>query len=148
MPFWLSPAYVRPRSARYSLVNDDTLSAGHSTIRVYKAISTQGDADFDPALSAELEAIQASPDYATDPYGASGTWMRTKAGVTFKVSPAAKLLMLGVIKFSSMDPYGMGVEMEGGKPGTAHFVWLLLCSLQEKRCIPIFFVEIAPIHLK
>jgi hypothetical protein len=43
--------------------------------------------------------------------------MRNKAGVTFKVSPGAKLLMLGVLKFSSMDPYGMGVEMEGGKPG-------------------------------
>jgi hypothetical protein len=26
--------------------------------------------------------------------------------------------MLGVLKFSTMDPFGMGVEMEGGKPGT------------------------------
>jgi hypothetical protein len=25
--------------------------------------------------------------------------------------------MLGVLKFSTMDPFGMGVEMEGGKPG-------------------------------
>ena len=25
--------------------------------------------------------------------------------------------MLAVLKFSTLDPYGMGVEMEGGKPG-------------------------------
>jgi hypothetical protein len=33
------------------------------------------------------------------------------------VSVIVKLFMLGVIKFSSLDPFGMGIEMEGGKPG-------------------------------
>ena len=29
----------------------------------------------------------------------------------------SKLCILGMLKFSTLDPYGMGVEMEGGKPG-------------------------------
>lgn len=28
-----------------------------------------------------------------------------------------KLLLLNTIKFATLDPYGMGIEMEGGKPG-------------------------------
>ena len=29
----------------------------------------------------------------------------------------SKLCILGMLKFSTLDPFGMGVEMEGGKPG-------------------------------
>ena len=29
----------------------------------------------------------------------------------------SKLIILGMLKFSTLDPFGMGVEMEGGKPG-------------------------------
>ena len=29
------------------------------------------------------------------------------------MTAAAKLFMLAVLKFSTLDPYGMGVEMEG-----------------------------------
>jgi len=32
-------------------------------------------------------------------------------------NPVSKLFMLGMLKFSAMDQQGMGVEMEGGKPG-------------------------------
>jgi hypothetical protein len=35
----------------------------------------------------------------------------------YRVSIAAKLVMLAVLKFATLDPMGMGVEMEGGKPG-------------------------------
>ena len=38
-------------------------------------------------------------------------------GDVFRVSLAAKLIMLGTLKFATLDPLGMGVEMEGGKPG-------------------------------
>jgi hypothetical protein len=114
--FFLSPAFVLPRTERFSLV-DNPAKPGTSTIRVYKPLCVWGEPCFDVNLNNELLAIMASPDYVADTNGAGGMWMRNKLGVTFKVSPGAKLLMLGVLKFSSMDPYGMGVEMEGGKPG-------------------------------
>ena len=44
-------------------------------------------------------------------------FQHTSSGEVFKSSPIAKLLLLGVQKFSMRDPYGMGVEYEGGKPG-------------------------------
>ena len=34
-----------------------------------------------------------------------------------QVSVISKLCILGMLKFSTLDPYGMGIEMEGGKPG-------------------------------
>ncbi|GMH52189.1 hypothetical protein TrRE_jg10447 [Triparma retinervis] len=44
-------------------------------------------------------------------------FQHTASGDVFKSSPIAELLLLGVQKFSMRDPYGMGVEYEGGKPG-------------------------------
>jgi hypothetical protein len=38
-------------------------------------------------------------------------------GDVFTVSLAAKLVILATVKFAQLDPLGMGVEMEGGKPG-------------------------------
>ncbi|MBP5153071.1 MAG: hypothetical protein ILP13_09195, partial [Lachnospiraceae bacterium] len=34
-----------------------------------------------------------------------------------RVSLMEKLILLSVIKFATLDPHGMGIEMEGGKPG-------------------------------
>lgn len=116
MPFFLSPAYVLPRSERYSLVNNPA-KPGTSTIRVYKPLMMWDDAGFDPELKQEIVDIKTSPDFVADQFDAGGIWMRDKDRKQFNVSPGAKLLMLGVLKFSSMDPFGMGVEMEGGKPG-------------------------------
>ncbi len=48
VPFYMSPAYVKTRALRYSLVNNDA-NPGTSTIRVYNAVSSWGDADFSPA---------------------------------------------------------------------------------------------------
>ncbi|MFI3238847.1 MAG: hypothetical protein R3Y47_12615 [Lachnospiraceae bacterium] len=39
------------------------------------------------------------------------------SGKTVKVSLIEKLLVLSVTKYAALDAYGMGVEMEGGKPG-------------------------------
>lgn len=116
VPFFLSPAYVLPRSERYTVV-DNPAKPGSSVVRVYKPLSVWGEPGFDNKLNLELLAIQNSPNYIADVNKAGGCWMRDKNGTTFRVSLGAKLLMLGAIKFSSMDPYGMGVEMEGGKPG-------------------------------
>ena len=38
-------------------------------------------------------------------------------GVIHYVSLLEKLILLSATKYATLDPYGMGVEMEGGKPG-------------------------------
>lgn len=38
-------------------------------------------------------------------------------GTVYRGSLLEKLLVLAATKFATIDPYGMGVEMEGGKPG-------------------------------
>lgn len=63
-----------------------------------------------------LNAIYSDPNLVADG-SVGGFYQRAKDFSVMKVSPIAKLLMLGVLKFSTLDPYGMGVEMEGGKPG-------------------------------
>lgn len=51
-------------------------------------------------------------------FNSSGTnWLKTKAGDMAHTTLMVKLISLALNKFSSLDPYGMGVEMEGGKPG-------------------------------
>lgn len=41
----------------------------------------------------------------------------TVNGQVYKTSLLEKLLLLSTLKFAALDSYGMGVEMEGGKPG-------------------------------
>ncbi|MFX1283552.1 MAG: cellobiose phosphorylase [Promethearchaeota archaeon] len=43
--------------------------------------------------------------------------VRTKNGTIYKTTLFSKLLNLVLIKFTTLDPYGMGVEMEANKPG-------------------------------
>mmetsp|Transcript_3019 Transcript_3019/g.4694 ORF Transcript_3019/g.4694 Transcript_3019/m.4694 type:complete len:1200 (-) Transcript_3019:317-3916(-) len=114
--FYMSGAYVLPRSLRYSVV-DDPHKPGAKAIRVYRPIVVWGQDDFDIKLNDELLDIMAQSNYVADSSGANGMWMRDKHQKTVKVSAGSKLLILGILKFSTMDPYGMGVEMEGGKPG-------------------------------
>ncbi len=46
-------------------------------------------------------------------------WLRTGhgAGAIYRTSLFAKLFGLALVKFASLDPYGMGIEMEAGRPG-------------------------------
>lgn len=44
-------------------------------------------------------------------------WSRDQSGEVYKTNLAQKLLTLVFTKFSSLDPLGMGVEMEANKPG-------------------------------
>ncbi len=44
-------------------------------------------------------------------------WKKTKDGKIVEVSLAAKLFTLLLVKMATFDPYGMGIETEGGKPG-------------------------------
>ncbi|MFV0344299.1 MAG: hypothetical protein ACK5JH_15670 [Anaerocolumna sp.] len=44
-------------------------------------------------------------------------WLKTKKGSVVTVTLISKLIALSLVKFTTLDPEGMGVEMEGGKPG-------------------------------
>lgn len=44
-------------------------------------------------------------------------WMHTSDGQSARSTLIEKLLLLGAIKTATLDPAGMGIEMEGGKPG-------------------------------
>jgi len=44
-------------------------------------------------------------------------WIQTQAGKTYETNLAQKLFTLVLTKYSSLDPFGMGIEMEANKPG-------------------------------
>lgn len=44
-------------------------------------------------------------------------YLKDKTGQVVKVNLAEKLFALATVKMAALDPYGMGIEMEGGKPG-------------------------------
>jgi len=81
IPFYQSPAQVRPRSQRYVLTERGP--------RQYHAVVHTG----------------------------SAGWVRTPDGEIYHTTVFGKLLLLCGIKFGTLDPEGMGIEMEAGKPG-------------------------------
>lgn len=116
VPFFMSPAIVKSRADRYNLV-DNSAKPGTSTIRVYSALSVWGEKDFSAIRQNAMNAIFSDTQFVADSAGAGGVWQRSRDLKVFTVSAIAKLTILGTLKFSTLDPYGMGVEMEGGKPG-------------------------------
>lgn len=44
-------------------------------------------------------------------------WLKTEAGETYNTTLAVKMVILALSKFAQLDVDGIGVEMEGGKPG-------------------------------
>eukprot|EP00605_Chrysophyceae_sp_TOSAG23-4_P002955 GSChrysophyteH1.ASY1.ANO1.3254.1 assembled CDS len=88
IPFFMSPAYIKPRSERYQL-----------------AVEYEGQASYNAERLREMREIRASDSYLEDETDA------------FRVPIVTKLLMIAILKLSALDPQGMGVEMEGGKPG-------------------------------
>ena len=116
VPFFMSPAVVKSRADRYSLVPNPS-KPGSQTIRVYSAVANVGEKAFPAERAKELQSIYSDPSFVADPYGAGGVWQRSADSKTFTVPIITKLSILGMLKFSTLDPMGMGVEMEGGKPG-------------------------------
>ncbi|MHA6532331.1 cellobiose phosphorylase [Paenibacillus sp. BAC0078] len=92
--FYDSPAYVLPRSEKY------VLSGGK--VRQYGA------------LLEDEEKLHRLKRKASET-----CWLRTEGGhgEIYRTSLFVKLLSLALNKFATLDPYGMGVEMEGNKPG-------------------------------
>lgn len=116
VPFFLSPAVVRSRDQKYVLVLDENVPQ-FSTTFIPSSVFQWGDLQFPLARQQALLTIYSDPTYTADVGGAGAIWQRNAANVPFTVTSIAKLGMLGIIKFATMDPFGMGVEMEGGKPG-------------------------------
>lgn len=89
-----SYAFVLPRSEKYVL--------NGSKVRQYNAIIED---------EAKKELIDKRPS--------DKSWVRTKngKGEIYYATLFEKLLTLSLIKFTSLDSFGMGVEMEGNKPG-------------------------------
>lgn len=90
--FYDSAVRVMPRSEKYVVTENGVRQYGAQTEDLAKAER----ADFD----------------------VKGTnWLKTTDGEPVEVSLFSKMLFLAAIKFATLDPEGMGVEMEGGKPG-------------------------------
>ncbi len=94
IPFYDSPVIVRPRAKKY------VLAAG--VPRQFGAVAE------DPEKTALIASRKTLPNWARRQHG---------QGAIYHTTPFAKLVILALIKFATMDPYGMGIEMEAGKPG-------------------------------
>ncbi|MDP5275156.1 cellobiose phosphorylase [Chengkuizengella axinellae] len=89
-----SPAIVLPREDKYVLVD--------GKVRQYDAI--EEDAEKESMLHARTELPN---------------WVRTKFGEgdIYYTNLYSKAVSLALNKFATLDPYGLGVEMEANKPG-------------------------------
>lgn len=101
----------------------DELLYGNCTYRFYdsarrvmprseKYVVSKGEVRQYGALVEDLVKIK------REDFDEKGTnWLKTTDGRIVEVSLFTKMLFLAAIKFATLDPEGMGVEMEGGKPG-------------------------------
>ncbi|GJM81896.1 hypothetical protein HMSSN139_43920 [Paenibacillus sp. HMSSN-139] len=89
-----SPARVLPRSEKY------VISGGQ--VRQYGALVHDEEKMAKQGLTLK-----------------STNWLKTGHGngEIYRTTLFVKLLSLGLVKFATLDPFGMGVEMEGNKPG-------------------------------
>ena len=94
IPFYESPVTVQPRDRKYVLTGDHP--------RQYHAIAK------DQQKMALIAGRSENQHFMHDKNG---------KGVIFRTTLRIKLLFLAVIKFATMDPYGMGIEMEADRPG-------------------------------
>jgi hypothetical protein len=95
VPFFDSPAVVQPRGRKYVL-------AGDGQVRQYGAVLEDGE------KVALIAGRAESPNLVRMDHG---------LGNVYRATVFAKLVGLALLKFATLDPLGMGVEMEAGKPG-------------------------------
>ena len=93
LPFFDSLVYVQPRSNKYILAG--------SQPRQYEAVT------HDDEKAALIAARRGYPNLVRSQNG---------HGDIYRTSLYAKLVLLAVTKFTTMDPMGMGIEMEADKP--------------------------------
>ncbi len=95
VPYTQSPVFVQPRDRKSVLVEE-------GKVRQYGAVV------------ADKEAAQLIASRTT-----AHNLMRTAHGhgEIFRTTVFSKLAGLALLKFATLDPQGMGIEMEAGKPG-------------------------------
>lgn len=86
--YFESPVTVLPRSKKYGVTNE-------GAVRQYGS----------------LEEEKHSNRFS------QSNWVCVSSGEIYETHLAQKLLTLVMTKFSSLDPFGMGIEMEANKPG-------------------------------
>jgi hypothetical protein len=94
VPYFDSPGVVQPRERKYVLIED--------RVRQYAAVRR------DEEKAALIATRKNSPNLVRTDCG---------SGEIFRTSVFAKLSGLALLKFTTLDPAGMGIEMEAGKPG-------------------------------
>ena len=94
LPFYDSPAVVNPRTKKY------VLDRGHP--RQFHAIEE------DPEKEHLILSRVDQPNWVRSDFG---------KGEIFRVPLYSKLVSLAILKFATRDPFGMGIEMEAGRPG-------------------------------
>jgi hypothetical protein len=121
-----SPAVVLPRALKYVLDGDDR-------VRQYGAVVE------DEEKASMLAARAESPNLVRTAHG---------QGEVYRTTVFAKLVGLAFLKFATLDPLGMGVEMEAGKPGWYDALNGLpglfgssLCETYELERLLIFLLE-------
>lgn len=119
LPFYAAPAIVKPRHERYSPIIDTNKGhEGGNTVSVPSAVHIIGEPDFPQKKSDAMSEVWGAPTCLADSTGASSAWqLRKDTKAPMYSTVLAKFAMLGILKFSTLDPQGLGVEMEGGKPG-------------------------------
>ncbi len=91
--FYDSPGRVLPRSEKYVITKKDEVRQYGALVHDEEKLKQEG-------------------------FDRNGTnWLKTEHGEYARTTLMGKMITLAINKFSSLDPYGMGVEMEGGKPG-------------------------------
>jgi len=104
--YFFSTATVKPRSEKYVL----TETFDGKSYHVQQLDATY----YDQEKAKEQEAFR---NQNLGLLSIEANWQRTAHGQAFMSTPIAKLFLLGAIKFAMRDPYGMGIEYEGGRPG-------------------------------
>ena len=94
LPFYDNSVAVQPRGKKYVLVNGQPRQVN----------ALREDPEKAALLNSRLE---------------NRHWLRTAdgRGDVYRTTLFAKLVSLALNKFSTLDPWGMGIEMEAGRPG-------------------------------
>lgn len=113
VPFYLSQISVQPRDKKYVLSNPKK-----HTVRQYGCAAFDGvKIKYFQTHETDVNSIWLRVGQLPEGFDEIEDSLADYVGDIFTVSPIAKLTLLAVSKFVLLDPLGMGVEMDGGKPG-------------------------------
>jgi hypothetical protein len=94
LPFFDSPAVVQPRAKKYVLARGLPRQIG----------SLLEDREKEALIASRAE----QPNWTRKEHG---------QGDIYRTTLFSKLVLTALIKFATLDPWGMGIEMEAGRPG-------------------------------